>query len=103
MISEDDRKAENKSEEASSIAAESILRRQKLKAAAGRLSVRDMSFPIVNLIHVFLVAGRHRYSTPHVSWNFGEASRTEAEIRPHELSRCTLPYMLGGLRALRRF
>jgi len=38
MVSEDDRKAENRSEAASTIAAESILRRQKLKAAAGRLS-----------------------------------------------------------------
>jgi hypothetical protein len=44
MVPEDDRKAENKSEAASTIAAESILRRQKLKAAAGRLSVRSHIF-----------------------------------------------------------
>lgn len=37
MVPEDDGKAENKSE-TSTIAAESILRRQKLKTAAGRLS-----------------------------------------------------------------
>jgi len=38
IVPEDDRKAENKSEVASTIAAESILRRQKIKTAAGRLS-----------------------------------------------------------------
>jgi hypothetical protein len=40
---EDSQKAENKSE-TSTIVAESILRRQKLKAAAGRLSVRGHIF-----------------------------------------------------------
>jgi hypothetical protein len=44
MVPEDDRKAENKSEVASTIAAESILRRQKIKTAADRLSVRGHIF-----------------------------------------------------------
>ena len=92
---EDNQKAENKSE-TSTIAAESILRRQKLKAAAGRLSVRDISFPTVNVIHVFFVAGRHPHSTSYVSWNVGETSRREAEIRADELRGhpCFVVYVL---------
>ena len=43
MFTEDDDKAENRSV-ASTSSAESILRRQKLKTAAGRLSVRRRIF-----------------------------------------------------------
>jgi len=40
----------------------------------------DLYFPIMDVIHVLHIAGRHRHSTPHVSWNIGEASRTEVAI-----------------------
>ena len=41
----------------------------------------DVSFPALDVIHVDpVVAGHRRHSASHVSWNVGEASRTEAGV-----------------------